>query len=98
MNKRRRPVTPDGSRYVQRVVIPKWPFVFFIASVALLAATDHAWVDQEWKDKQVPERTKSDAKQILTDSPWGLRPPSRRQPFDAGDMILHGKLEPNCHP
>jgi hypothetical protein len=39
--------------------------VFFIASVALLAAAD-----QDWKVKQVPEWTESDAKQLLTDSPW----------------------------
>jgi hypothetical protein len=39
--------------------------VSFIASVALLAAADQAW-----KDKQVPEWTESDAKQLLTDSPW----------------------------
>jgi len=35
--------------------------VFFIASVALLTAAGQAW-----KDKQVPEWTESDAKQLLT--------------------------------
>jgi hypothetical protein len=41
--------------------VPKWPFVFFIASVALLTAADQAW-----KDKQVREWTESDAQQLLT--------------------------------
>jgi hypothetical protein len=42
----------------------KWPLLAFTLSLALAAA------DQSWKDKQVPEWTESDAKQLLTDSPW----------------------------
>jgi hypothetical protein len=64
MNKRTDTVNVDGSRYVQRGVMPKWPLLFLTVSVTLLAA------DQAWKDKQVPEWTESDAKQLLTDSPW----------------------------
>jgi len=65
MNKCKGAVNSEGSRYVQRSVIPKWPLLFFTVSVALLAAADEAW-----KDKQVPEWTEGDAKQLLTDSPW----------------------------
>ena len=44
---------------------PKWHLLLFTVSAALLAAADQAW-----KDKQIPEWTESDAKQLLTDSPW----------------------------
>jgi hypothetical protein len=43
----------------------KSPLLAFTFSVALIVAAD-----QNWKDKQVPEWTESDAKQLLTDSPW----------------------------
>lgn len=46
-------------------MIPKWQLPLVAVSVALLAAADQAW-----KDKQIPEWTESDAKQLLTDSPW----------------------------
>jgi hypothetical protein len=43
----------------------KSPLLALTFSVALMVAAD-----QSWKDKQVPEWTESDAKQLLTDSPW----------------------------
>jgi hypothetical protein len=39
-----------------------WPFAIFVAS--LFAA------DEAWKNKQIAEWNKDDAKQVLTDSPW----------------------------
>lgn len=46
-------------------MIRKWQVPLLAVSVAVLAAAG-----QGWKDKQIPEWTESDAKQLLTDSPW----------------------------
>jgi hypothetical protein len=51
-------------------VIPKWHALLFTVSAVLLAAADQAWAEQAWKDKPIPEWTESDARQLLTDSPW----------------------------
>jgi hypothetical protein len=51
-------------------VIPKWPVLLFTVSAVVLAAADQAWADQAWKDRPIPEWTESDARQLLTDSPW----------------------------
>ncbi len=43
----------------------RWMLTVAPLSVVLLAAAD-----QPWKDKQIPDWTDDDAKQILADSPW----------------------------
>ena len=60
--------------------------------MAVLAAAGQAW-----KDKQIPEWTESDAKQLLTDSPWAksVMPTiekSAENPSRSGGRMRHGGL------
>jgi hypothetical protein len=50
-------------------MVRKWMLALAPLSIVLVAASDQT-SKQTWKDKQIPEWTESEAKQVLTDSPW----------------------------